>query len=590
MRGPIELAEDELLRVLTALGLEASVSVTAADREGDGYRWSVIGNAVAVHGDSPRGALFGAYAFLNELGVIWPVPAREVLPTNATLPADGSSGASEPALPGRCLIIGSIAFLPRLEEWVAWCARNRLNTIFFHTSPPGSGAIGAIPFEAWMPVRDEAARLLKERGLVFEMGGHGLTHLLDRDRFAEIPDAFRMHKGERKPDTNFCSSSPVALDILREGARKIFEENPSVDSFHVWPDDMGGWCSCPSCEGVSPSEQSMRAVIAVAEVLAEVNPSAQLAAIAYIETEDPPVSKPPANVFLLWAPRKRCYGHDLSDTDCEINEPRYRAGFRELSQNFVANGAAPTRVFEYWLDAILFKSAFPVFARVGADIRKYRDDGVHTVQSLMVGPREILGDWPAAWLYAQLLWNPDLDEAQLLQQYSEKVLADGALGDYFLTLDHAMNLALELEVPTDPNHNETVKQIFANGGFPDMEDPVGVEIDGLRRIIARHDQALAIAEAGAAGLANSTAAQEAEVILRWIRFAHARAVAYLGLRTDAPDTKELFDAAHALSKEFVSYLCAQFDVPGDNGTPERIKGMHAFSWRNVLHGMAAASM
>jgi len=576
MSQPLDLAHAELTRVLAALDIDATTDISHLDGGGDGFGWNVAGDVVTIEGDGPRGALFGAYDFLESLGVLWPVPGREVLPATATL--TDSSRESAPALAGRCLIIGSVAFLPRLEEWVSWCARNKLNTVFFHTSPPGSGAIGAIPYEDWLGVRDQAAALLRERGLVFELGGHGLTHLLPRERFADTPDAFRMVKGERRNDTNFCSSSPIAIAAMREGSRAVFEANPDVDMFHVWPDDAGSWCHCPACESVSPSEQSMRAVIAVAETLADVNPHAQLAAISYLETEDPAESPPPANVFMLWAPRKRCYGHDLSEADCPINEPRYRAGFAELSRAFVARGAAPTRVFEYWLDAILFKSCFPVFARVGADIAAYRDAGVHTVQSLMVGPREILGDWPAAWLYARLLWNPDADANALLEEFSTVALGDASAAAHLLTLDRAMDLALQLEPMDDPDAWPRTKAIMQGGGFPDMEDPFAVMADGLRKIVARHDDAVQLADEAAAALASTGAAAEAEVIARWIRFARARAVAYLALRTDAADTTALFDDADALADAFIDFLAAQFD----DDTPSRVTFMHTFSWKRVL--------
>ncbi len=322
----------------------------------------------------------------------------------------------------------------------------------------------------------------------------------------------------------------------------------------------------------------MRAVIAVAETLADVNPNAQLAAISYLETEDPAESPPPPNVFMLWAPRKRCYGHDLSEADCAINEPRYRGGFAELSRAFVARGAAPTRVFEYWLDAILFKSCFPVFARVGADIAAYRDAGVHTVQSLMVGPRNILGDWPAAWLYARLLWDPDADAADLLDRFSVVVLGDPSATAHLFALDRAMNLALQLEPADDPDAWERAKAIMKRGGFPDMEDPVGVTVAGLRKIVERHDDAVRIAEPAATALAATTAGAEAEVVLRWIRFARARAVAYLARRRDALDTNELFEAAEALADEFVAFLSGRFD----DDTPDRVKFMHTFSWKRVL--------
>ena len=209
-----------------------------------------------------------------------------------------------------------------------------------------------------------------------------------------------MVDGERRADSNFCTSSPVTMAAIEAGARDVFEKYPTVDVFHLWADDAGNWCACPECADISASDQLLRATNAAAAVLRETNPSAQIAYLSYLETDEPPVAAPESNVCLLWAPRKRCYGHHLGDASCVINEPKYRGEFAEFSRAFEATGAKPTRVFEYWPDGILFKSCFPPFASVGRDIALYRDAGVHTVQALLVGPRDVLGAWPPFWLYA----------------------------------------------------------------------------------------------------------------------------------------------------------------------------------------------
>ena len=143
-----DTARAELERALGQIGAaDFDFELNAGDGHGDGYHWSLDNDALTIDGDSPRGLLFGVYAFLESLGFLWPCPGTEIAPLNYVV-VEPSSGRGEPALPGRCLIIGSTAFLPRIDTWIEWCARNRLNTVFFHLGSPGvemTGAVDPVP-------------------------------------------------------------------------------------------------------------------------------------------------------------------------------------------------------------------------------------------------------------------------------------------------------------------------------------------------------------------------------------------------------------------------------------------------------------
>ena len=573
----VETAQAELDRALDLIGagsIETRLVVGAGDA--DGFQWTLDNDVVTIEGDGPRGVLFGAYDFLESLGFLWPCPGTEIAPADYVA-GEPSSGKGAPSVPGRCLIIGSTAFLPRLESWIEWCARNKLNTVFFHLGSPGVEMTGAsIPFPQWDEVSERALSTAARYGLTVELGGHWLPSFLPRDRFAEVPDAFRMVDGERRSDSNFCTSSPVTMAAITDGARAVFEQYPTVDVFHLWADDAGSWCACPDCADVSSSDQLLRATNAAARVLRGVNPSAQIAYLSYLETDAPPVEQPESNVCLLWAPRTRCYGHHLGDADCVINEPKYRGDFASFSQSFEASGAQPTRVFEYWPDGILFKSCFPVFASVGRDIAMYRDAGVHTVQALLVGPRDVLGAWPSFWLYARQAWDPEADADELLAQFAQAVFNDRALAGALRDLDRAWYLALQLE-PVAPGQGfrATMEAMMKQGGFADMEDPIGRDPEALERIEARHVEALALAEPAVRELADTTCEAEAEASLRWMRFSHARVHAYV---TQSPDA---FDAATAAANAFIEFVLPRVD----EGSQARVKFMHAFAWKNVIKAL-----
>jgi len=150
--------------------------------------------SVELKGDNPRGLLYAVYDFLEALGCRWVEPGKrgERLPSGTSLRLARARSAQSPSLRGRCLIIGHAAFLEEGEEWVAWAARNKLNTVFIHTTPEGV-ALGAAPEKQWLRKRGAVLPLLKERGMTVEYGGHFLGSMLPRKNFKKHPEAFRFH-------------------------------------------------------------------------------------------------------------------------------------------------------------------------------------------------------------------------------------------------------------------------------------------------------------------------------------------------------------------------------------------------------------
>ncbi|GAB4475680.1 MAG: DUF4838 domain-containing protein [Anaerolineae bacterium] len=458
-----DLAVTELRAALEKI-TGVSPLVTARQREGlrgivlthrggatDGFRWQARADLVTIDGDGPRGLLFGVYAFLEALGCRWvsPGPQGERLPAGPTFTLPEEPVEERPALAGRSLIVGHHAFLKDGPAWVEWAARNRLNTVFFHTIEEPL-ALGAAHESEYLAARAALVRTARQRGMVIEHGGHGLAALLPRRLFRRLPEAFREQNGRRTPDHNFCPTSEAGLAVIRQNAAAHFRARPEVDVFHLWPDDIvgGGWCSCDRCRAYTASEQALLAVNAIAEVLEGINPAAQISFLAYHDTEDVPARVTPRpNVHMLWAPRMRCYAQPIDSPDSPVNHPRYPATFRAQVAHFQAAGARPARVFEYYLDGILFKSVLPPLPTVmKADLRFYRDAGAHTVGALMTGTREWSAPQLNAWLFARLSWNPDQDLLALVVDFCRAAFGSDSpdLPALYRALEQAFALALDM--------------------------------------------------------------------------------------------------------------------------------------------------
>lgn len=546
------------------------------DGPGESFHWQAEPGRIELYGAGPRGLLYAAYSFLEALGCRWPFPgaAGERLPAGTTFNVPAGLVEDAPALPGRCLIVAHHAFMREADEWIIWAARNRLNTVFFHTITDPL-TLGAIAESQYVALRAGVLALARERGMTVEVGGHVLSSLLPREMFAGAPGAFREVEGQRSPDHNLCVSSPDGLDVLRESARKYFATHPEADVYHIWPDDLpdGGWCTCEQCSAYTPSEQALIATNAVAEALAAHNPEAQVSFLAYHDTEQPPHRvEPQPNVCLLWAPRMRCYAHAADDVTCPVNMPYYDHTFRAQVGHFA--NAAPPRVFEYYLDAVLFKSVLPPMPGViQRDLRYYRDAGAHTVQALLTGDHPWITPQVNTWLFARLAWNPDQDADELVAEFGATVLGmhgsdeevQAALADvmlYYHSLEAAYALALDL-IPEEINLQLSDDPLAVLNDPPaDMADPYFAPPAALR-LKAAQQAVIPDLLAQAAGSLDSLAARtlafpemlELERIAfelhdAWLRFDLARVQLYEAIATSADASAPYRQAREMLDRVY----------------------------------------
>jgi hypothetical protein len=122
-----------------------------------------------------------------------------------------------------------------------------------------------------------------------------------------------------------------------------------------------------------------------------------------------------------------------------VNAPRYTRGYAAQVDYFRARGAPPARVFEYYLDAILFKSALPPLSGVmRRDLAFYRSAGTHTIQALMTGDFPWTSAQPNAWIFARLAWNVDADPGSLTADFCAAAFgseAAPAMASYFARLE-----------------------------------------------------------------------------------------------------------------------------------------------------------
>jgi hypothetical protein len=235
--------------------------------ERNGFTWRAGTERVEIYGESGRGLCNGIYSFLSALGIRWPEPGKELLPSP---PADKSAvyplaspdvyepSRSEGAGARRRFVIGRKEPLPgssgKCEDLFAWAARNKYDAVVFPLAAAG-----------------KFVRPAQEYALAVEAGGWELSLLLPRRLFLFHRDCFRMEDGKRRKNFNFCPTSPDTIRIIKKEAKKYFYACRDIRVFHLWPDrgNEKTWCSCPACRAFTPAEQNRIAVNTAADAFSE---------------------------------------------------------------------------------------------------------------------------------------------------------------------------------------------------------------------------------------------------------------------------------------------------------------------------------
>jgi hypothetical protein len=208
--------------------------------------------------------------------------------------------------------------------------------------------------------------------------------------------------------------------VVKRNVRPFFEALPEITYFHAWADDLmeGGWCHCPTCKDLSPEDQNALAMNAVAEVLAETNPGASLAHLAYHDTARAPTIRPASNLFLFHAPRERCYRHAFNDPACRRNREEYLDNWIALRKLFLEVAPDTLHEFEYYTDGLLDREMQPPKIEViPADARYFRSVNLPVYQNLMVCFRGWHSPPVSLIVFARAAWDADTDGWKVVDDF-----------------------------------------------------------------------------------------------------------------------------------------------------------------------------
>ena len=396
----------------TAVARAAGIEVAKMGEE----EWVVrsVDQGVVIAGGRPRGTLYAAYHYLEEVcGVRWWNPWEEHVPQVRDVPTLGLNLAGKPVIQYRDI------YMLYGGDGGRFAARSRLN-------------------------REGDARISPDYGGCRDYGPPYHVHTFYKyippaTYFAEHPEYFSLVDGKRQADRHqLCLSNPELRRIFVAKLRGYIADceakakaagTPPPVVYDISQNDWYGQCQCEACQAIVKREGDSEAGLMldfVNEIAAAIEtdyPYVFIDTLAYQYTQKPPSTiRPRDNVIIR-----------LCDTRSNATFPitaEENAPFRQFLLAW-ANIAKNLRIWDY---AVTYAAPrglpYPSADTYAEDFRFYAEHRVEGVFTELEYP--VLADVRdyKVWLMAKLLENPHASTNALAQDFANGFY--GPAGTLFL--------------------------------------------------------------------------------------------------------------------------------------------------------------
>lgn len=340
-------------------------------------------------GGGERGDLCAVTRFLQDrCGVRWWAPWASHVPTNPNFQIELVDLRHRPPFELR-----EPFWMPAFDP--LWAARNNCN-----------GQSSRIP--------PEMGGCIRYKGFV-----HTFYPLVPpEEHFKNHPEWFSLLKGARTHDrAQLCLTNPQLREHTVERVKQWLRESPEARIVSVSQNDWYGACECADCKAVdaregSPSGAMLEFVNFIAEKIEPEFPQIAVDTLAYQYTRKPPKTvRPRKNVIVR-----------LCSIECNFREPLEHPSNASFADDIRGWAAIADRLYiwDYTTNFAHYAQPHPNWFTLGANVRFFAK---HHVRGLFEqGAYQSHGSEMAelrAWVLAQLLWNPNLDERALIREFVE---------------------------------------------------------------------------------------------------------------------------------------------------------------------------
>ncbi len=357
---------------------------------------------IAIRGASPRGTLYGVFRFL-ELFLGFRCFRRDIekIDHHDELILEETKLREKPAFEYREAYF-------RFAFDGNFASKNRLNANLAEVSPEQGGHTKFFNFH------------------------HSFDDLVPTDVYFEThPEYFAEIDGVRRGHTQLCLTNP---DVLKIATDKVFEwirENPLCRVFSVGQNDIPAPCTCERCRALTEQDGShagpmIRFVNEIAKAVGKEYPDLLIHTFAYQYTKNAPRNVIPEKNVIVRLCNLECK-HNRTFLELERDPENPAADFMKNIRDW-AKLTDRLYLWDYCINFKNYLQPFPNFFTMAENIKTYRDEGIKGV--LEQGNFSFGGgcamDDLKSYLIARLLWNPDLDVHELIDEFTKGVFGKGA--------------------------------------------------------------------------------------------------------------------------------------------------------------------
>lgn len=344
------------------------------------------GSNLIVAGGRPRGALYAVDRLLNSLGVRWWAPWATTIPHRPNLKIARWNSSESPAYEYR-------------------------DPYWFHTFD-AEWALHNFDNGSVTRIDDARGGRIEYQGFV-----HTYYGLVPPEKlFTTHPEWFSLINGKRVDhDAQLCTTNQALRDYVVDQVRTQLKQNPKARIVSVSQNDCYQPCQCPNCRALAKREGSDSALVLdlvnyVAGKLEREFPDVAFDTLAYQWSRKPPISMQPRKsvivrlcsiecnfAFPLDAPKNQSFADDVS-------------GWSKLTSRLY--------IWDYCTNFANYLAPQPDYFTFGETLRFLHDHGARGLfeegayQSTDADMAEL-----KAWVLAQLMWNPKLDNDALVREF-----------------------------------------------------------------------------------------------------------------------------------------------------------------------------
>ena len=380
------------------------------------------GKNLLIAGGNTRGTMYGVNAYLADyLGCRWFTREVEKIPAQSTIKLVTIEDRQKPAFEYR---------QPYYHEAndTTWALHNRLN--ISGMSKDFGGGYVIFPFV------------------------HTFSQLVPPEKyFANHPEYFSEVDGKRAV-SQLCLTNVNATRIAISTVFEWIKTHPEANVFSIDQNDFAGFCTCENCKELDEKEGShsgtlLNFVNQIADTVAKVYPKVQLQTLAYDYTEIPPKTLRPANnVMIRLCHYAYCSAHALGKCNDHKQYIERLEQWKKISNRIT--------IWDYYTQFNKYLMPYPNLETVKNDVKFYADRGV--VGLFAQGnnvPDNGGGEFTElrAWVFAQLMWNPEKDGQQLVDEFVKNVYGDASvyISEYIKLLhDQVKSDSAYFSIWTDP--------------------------------------------------------------------------------------------------------------------------------------------